>query len=170
MNDDWRESLPRNQIVGFDQVKDDDAHYAHGLAPSLLPFSWILQSGALCFGAEGKADLARAIRVALGAKALWASVVALASMAALLSSTNALAAVLLRNDRPTLGSITEKIIFLQRAERHVCRTRWNRLTSGNSELPGSPSESSGVKSYDRRNVTIFFGDFCPSFFLFKLPF
>jgi len=86
VNDEWRESLPRNQIVGFDQVKDDDAHHAHGLAPSLLPFSWILQSGASCFGAEGKAGLARAIRVALGAEASWASVVALALMAALLSS------------------------------------------------------------------------------------
>jgi len=60
--------------------------------------------------------------------------------------------------------------FFYRAERDVCRTRGNRLTSGISELPGSPSESSGVKSYDRRNVTVFFGDFCPSFFLFTPPF
>jgi len=29
-----------------------------------------------------------------------------------------------------------KNIFLHRAERHVCRTRWNRLISGISELPG----------------------------------
>jgi len=43
-------------------------------------------------------------------------------------------------------------IFLHRAGRNVCRTRWNRLTSGISELPGSPSESSGVKSYDQRNT------------------
>ena len=101
MNNEWRESLPRNQIVGFDQVKDDDARHAHGLAPSLVAVSWILQLGASCFGAEGKAGLARAKRVALGAEASWASVAALASMAALLSSTNAPAAVLLRNDRPT---------------------------------------------------------------------
>ena len=47
VNDESRESLPRIQIVGFDQVKDDDARHAHGLAPSLLPFSWILHVG--CF-------------------------------------------------------------------------------------------------------------------------
>jgi len=50
VNDEWRESLPRNQIVGFDQVKDDDARHAHGLAPSSLPFSWILQSGHRALG------------------------------------------------------------------------------------------------------------------------
>ena len=65
-----------------------------------------------------------------------------------------------------LGSITVKFVFLHRAGRNACRTRWNCLTSGISELPGSPSESSGVKSDDRRNVTIIFCDFCPRFFLF----
>ena len=44
----------------------------------------------------------------------------------------------------TENGVNYGFFFLHRAERDVCRTRWNRLTSGVSELPGSPSESSGV--------------------------
>lgn len=92
---EWRESLPRSQIVGFDPVKmttlatPTDALPVPSLGRFVL--AGILQSGASAPKKKGNAGLARTVTVALGVEASWASVAALLKL-------NALAALLLRDD------------------------------------------------------------------------
>jgi hypothetical protein len=90
---EWRESLARNQIVGFDPVKMTTLATPSDSLPvpgdGRFVLAGILQSGPSAPKKKGNAGSARTVTVALGAAASWASLEALLQ-------NNPLAASLLR--------------------------------------------------------------------------